>query len=1535
MHGLSQNETNKWYFGYNGALDFMTNPPSVLANNTMTVDEGCASIADGNGNLLFYTDGMTLWTSTHTIMPNGTGLDGGHSSTQAAIILKKPGSSTVYYVFTVIGNTWFQGLNYTVVDMSLAAGQGSVTAKNVNLFSGSLYEKLTATRHCNGTDFWIVVRDYSASNMSNNGNFHAYQLSSSGVNTTAVTSAFTYTTNFHFIGGMKISPNGRKLACANYNMVMSNNTFELFDFDNSSGVVSNSLALMTAFPNNVNSFFASGYGVEFSPDGTKLYGALGNFYATFNNGNIFQWDLCSGSDSLIAASQKTLAMATGTNYFGVGSMQLASDGKIYVAHSTNSSSVEALSVINNPNAAGLACNFVYGTQTVTSYDPHWGLPNFSGHYFLEHPAPAPFTYTNGGVFGCQGVGFSATPLQNTVASCAASAYSITGYAWNFGDPLSGSTNISFLANPTHTFSGAGTYTTQLVLYYSCSGGTDTLRQVINITGASLIINTASITCASLGSGTVNLSAGSGNYSYMWVPGGHTTSVASGLIPGNYTISVLDNVLNCAVTNSVYFAPLVPLTGTLASSSSVTCYGAGTGSASYASLAGGSPSQYYLWHNGASTYTTPVVNSLSAGTWSSTVTDALTACQVNDVFYIAQPPAPTLNIVSSPTACVGSTLNLTGFYSGGTPNYTYLWSNASTSSISTMSENSSGLFVYSLTGTDANNCVITQTTAVQFIPKPVLSVVNTSICPLETGSLSITGATSYTWNPGTSQSSSGAIFAHSPSVTSTYTVIGSAMGCTNSSTGIIVLKSLPVPQIITNGPVCEGKTLTLGVNTGTNFIWAGANNFSSASKNNTLVGVTLNNNGVYAVTVTAANSCTAITNLSITVKPLPTLQIANPNQTLCVGIQSVNLIANGNATLFNWTPALNISSTNQSSVSVWPGTNKIYTLKGSLNGCESFATATISVVKPPVLQLQLSSSNLCAQPIGGSGNSVTVTPNGAISYTLLCPAFLSNSQPNGAQSVLSTLPPYSSLPTGFVTTTLQGSNGVCTVNYTSNLNILPNPTVTVSDLNPVICAGQSFSSVASGAMQYYWASAQSSVYLATNANTAVASPASNSNFYVFGISSGCYSNTDTIRVKVNPLPSLGVTPASTLLCEGGRQTLTASGTATSFLWSPANSLSANTGNMVIAQPKTNQSYTVIGSLNNCTQVAVVQISLAALPIPTIAVNGSSFCANTEILLTGLGGIGYSWSGPSGFEAMGNTIKVKANSSGQSGTYTLTVSDANQCLGSVSKYIRVFDVPSARFTSLYNNGCAPFCTEFELKTNSPDTKIISGSFFVNENKIELNNLKYKTCFTQAGTYTIAGNYTDENNCQGSTSTQINVWKKPNAEFTFSPPKPITEIDEVTFTSTEKNEYEKWFIESENFTFSTNTNQELKKVFENAGNYPVALVTETEHGCKDTVIHIIRVDEDFTVFVPNAFTPNADGKNETFAPVLRSSTKMMFEVFDRWGHKIFETTDANNGWNGTFEGVECKQDVYIWKLQLNTNEPSAKTGLKIMAGEVTLYR
>ena len=206
----AQAEFSKWYFGQNAGLDFASSPPTVLTNGMMATGEGCATISDVNGNLLFYTDGVTVYDNTHSVMANGTGLFGHSSSTQSALIVKQPGNINIYYIFTVTQVGGFQGANYSIVDMNLAAGLGSVMVKNSTLYVPSC-EKQVAVRHCNSKDVWIVSHEY------NSNKFRSYLLTSAGLNTVAVVTAIGETITGNgaaTLGQMKISPDGKKLAIA-------------------------------------------------------------------------------------------------------------------------------------------------------------------------------------------------------------------------------------------------------------------------------------------------------------------------------------------------------------------------------------------------------------------------------------------------------------------------------------------------------------------------------------------------------------------------------------------------------------------------------------------------------------------------------------------------------------------------------------------------------------------------------------------------------------------------------------------------------------------------------------------------------------------------------------------------------------------------------------------------------------------------------------------------------------------------------------------------------------------------------------------------------------------------------------------------------------------------------------------------------------------------------------------------------------------------------------------------------------------------
>jgi hypothetical protein len=317
---FAQQERNIWYFGFGAGLDFNSGAPTVLTNGALNTDEGCSSICDANGDLLFYTDGITIWDRTHAVMLNGTGLTGDPSSTQSGLIVKKPGSANLYYVFT-INTDW----NYSIVDMSLNNGYGGVTAnKNVLIYQGFVSEKQTATYHQNGTDIWVVAHKQNE--------FHAHLLSPTGLNPTPVVSVVGLVHN-NLYGQMKISPQGNRIALGTYAGVID---VSLYDFDKSTGLVSNNIELTNGT--------TQCYGLEFSPNGRWLYCSMNSGVNT-----ICQYDLSLTNVAAIQASQTTI----GNSLAEPGGMQLGPDGKIYCTQYFNI----YLGAINSPNQQGVLCDF--------------------------------------------------------------------------------------------------------------------------------------------------------------------------------------------------------------------------------------------------------------------------------------------------------------------------------------------------------------------------------------------------------------------------------------------------------------------------------------------------------------------------------------------------------------------------------------------------------------------------------------------------------------------------------------------------------------------------------------------------------------------------------------------------------------------------------------------------------------------------------------------------------------------------------------------------------------------------------------------------------------------------------------------------------------------------------------------------------------------------------------------------------------------------------------------------------------------------
>lgn len=359
-----ENTANQWFFGNNASVDFRTGIPIANTYGALNTGDGPSTIGDKFGNLLFYTGGEDVYNRNHQIMPNGSGLMGHYSAAQSSIIVPHPGSDSLFYIFTVdaIENHLQNGLRYSIVDMSLDGGLGDINSTKNILLETPVTEKLLAILHSNNTNIWVVAHRW------NSDEFVAYEITPTGISTTPVVSALgsvhqggyssdSYINGWTNAGGnMKANMSGDKIALGIFRM----DIFELFDFNKTTGVLSN---CYSSAPN-----YSDNSGVEFSPDGTKLYGSRTTYK------KIYQFDITQtnpfNNPSLITSTS-----------LEPSDLQIGPNGKIYVAEYTKN----YLSVIHYPNELGLNCNYESQAVYLEGKTCRRGLPAlyyFKGFQFI-------------------------------------------------------------------------------------------------------------------------------------------------------------------------------------------------------------------------------------------------------------------------------------------------------------------------------------------------------------------------------------------------------------------------------------------------------------------------------------------------------------------------------------------------------------------------------------------------------------------------------------------------------------------------------------------------------------------------------------------------------------------------------------------------------------------------------------------------------------------------------------------------------------------------------------------------------------------------------------------------------------------------------------------------------------------------------------------------------------------------------------------------------------------------------------------------
>lgn len=368
---FGQGETSNWYFG-NGAGILFNDDGSVspLTDGKLDTFEGCATISDSFGNLLFYTDGITVYDRTHSVMENGRGLYGDPSSTQSALIVPAPSSPDIFYIFTVDTSTFENdpdnGLNYSVVNISLNNGNGTVVEKNINLLK-DCSEKITAVvKDCSDQSIWLMTLASETGTTGFFNTYHAFEVNANGVVANPVRTTFSDLQIEDPRGYLKFSSDGTKMASANMRFGLY-----IYDFDAETGKLSSQNQVNLPAPDN------NPYGIEFSPNGKYLYVHASNDVqaAQGHNSSLFQLDMEAGD---ISSSRVVLDKR------GVyrGGLQLGSNGKIYRTISENYFTGSSfLGVINNPNEGNIEAEYIHNAIDLNGKKGTQGLPPFIQSFF--------------------------------------------------------------------------------------------------------------------------------------------------------------------------------------------------------------------------------------------------------------------------------------------------------------------------------------------------------------------------------------------------------------------------------------------------------------------------------------------------------------------------------------------------------------------------------------------------------------------------------------------------------------------------------------------------------------------------------------------------------------------------------------------------------------------------------------------------------------------------------------------------------------------------------------------------------------------------------------------------------------------------------------------------------------------------------------------------------------------------------------------------------------------------------------------------
>lgn len=454
--------------------------------------------------------------------------------------------------------------------------------------------------------------------------------------------------------------------------------------------------------------------------------------------------------------------------------------------------------------------------------------------------------------------------------------------------------------------------------------------------------------------------------------------------------------------------------------------------------------------------------------------------------------------------------------------------------------------------------------------------------------------------------------------------------------------------------------------------------------------------------------------------------------------------------------------------------------------------------------------------------------------------------------------------------------------------------------------------------------------ATNIGNPTATPTQTTQYSVLVASPAC-STTQSITVTVNPLPNVSITPASVSICPENTANLTAQGAA-QYVWSPATGLSSSSIANPVADPAATTSYIVTGTdANGCVNSDTVVVTVFASPVITISPASHSMCLNDTVLLTASGAAQYAWL-PAGVGGInqGNAISVSPQATQQ---YMVVGQDANNCVDTAVVNVTIHPLPVASFVPP-GGGCVPASLTFQDNSTVASGAIVGWIWNIDGHGT-FGTQNVTVGYNQPGSYGASLIALTNFGCTDTVRLDNVAFAYPNpvADFMSNPDKATIADPSFQFSDQSTGNISGWSWTFD--TYGTASSPNPIFAFPGIGDFFVTLEVTTADGCTDQSTQMVSVEGISEIWIPNAFTPNGDGINETFFPVGTNLTQDVFLevlVYNRWGDLVYEGSNPNKPWDGSCGTLtSCPVGAYSYKVTF-INE---KGDFREFMGRVSLVR